>query len=923
MFRLLDLTRLALERLVQHRTLALWVLVGLTMASTLAISIPLYVDAVNTGLLESHLDQPPYAFRYRYLGTWEGNIDVEDVTRTDAAIFERFLDTIGLSVTTQMQYVRGGTWAVRRDTQTLGTYGVGFLNGASDHLNIVAGDWPPSEPQASGTADDPIPALIPESMLYNMGLQVGDLLTVQMSGVPAQTLRVAALWRPVNEDDPTWVLAPRYFENMFLVQPDALWQMVGPIKKPVEEVAWWLVMDGRSVKTSDVTGLMDRIVIGQRDVRRALPSVREDASPYKKLAAFNHEANRLMRQLALSILPVGGLVLYFVSAVASLLVMRQQQEDVTLRSRGMSRWTILQIYLLMWAVLAGLAFGLGLLASPQVVRLVGQTSSFLRFSGVGDMLTVTFNQQAILIGVITVLISVLTGLVIAWRTTGQTILSLKRQSARAQQAWWQRIYLDVMLLVPGVYVWYSLSHKGGVVASTDDPFADPLTFAGPTLFSLGATLLLLRLGVFVLRVGMRSAALLPGLPLLMALRELTRSVSRYRGGLLMTTFTLSLTGFTASMASTIDHSLEDTIRYRVGAQAVIVTAAEAQTKQQAGSQSQQQTRKVVGFNAPPVEDLRRLQDIAALSPVGRYPARLALPGAPIEGTIVGINRATMAAISQWRNDYAAEPLADLLNRLAGNRTGVLISRQTADDYGLIVGQEIKVEVFALDKWYSMTAPIAGLVDYFPTLDPRQQFFLITNLDPIFEAVGSPLPYDVWLALQPGADPAAVQAAVRQMDFPMLEWRDPASELAAARAAPSRRGVLGFLSVGFIAAVVLTLIQTIIQSAAAFRSQTVQLGALRAMGLSGRAVASYLVLVQIIAAGIGIAGGTVIGVLASRAFLPLFDFSGGLPPYFVQVAWNDITLVYGIFGGVLLGVTLMTTFFLGRESLTALVKLGDV
>jgi putative ABC transport system permease protein len=539
----------------------------------------------------------------------------------------------------------------------------------------------------------------------------------------------------------------------------------------------------------------------------------------------------------------------------------------------------------------------------------------------GDSLTVTFSLRVFLIGLVTNLLAVVTGLVIAWRTTGQTIVSLKRQSARSSQAWWQRYYLDFALLLPGLYVLYTLSQKGGVVTSADDPFSDPLTFAGPTLFSLGATLLLLRVSVIVLHFGMKAAEFGPSLSLLMAMRELTRSTGRYRGGQLMITFTLSLTGFTASMASTIDHSLDDAINYRTGADAVVVAAADAKTQQ--SQQGQQQTTKVVGFNALPVEDLMSIDDIAYLSPVGRYDARLQLPTGPIEGTIVGINRATMAAICRWRSDYAQEPLANLLNRLAGNRTGVLINQQTADDYNLIVGQEIEVEVSALDQWYTMTVPIVGLIDYFPTLDPREGFFLITNLDPIFETVGTILPYNVWLALAPGADPAVVQQTIRDMDFPMLEWRDPVQELQAAKASPSRRGVLGFLSVGFIAAVVLTLVQSIIQSAAAFRSQTVQLGALRAMGLNGRSVALYLILVQMIAAGIGILGGTVIGILTSRFFLPLFDFSGGLPPYFVHVAWNDIALVYGIFGGVLFAVTLTTTFFLGRESITALVKLGDV
>jgi putative ABC transport system permease protein len=268
------------------------------------------------------------------------------------------------------------------------------------------------------------------------------------------------------------------------------------------------------------------------------------------------------------------------------------------------------------------------------------------------------------------------------------------------------------------------------------------------------------------------------------------------------------------------------------------------------------------------------------------------------------------------------PLADLLNKLAGNRTGVLLNRATAETYKLEVGQEISLQVSALNTWYQTTVPIVGLVDYFPTLDPRDGFFMIGNLDPIFELVGTELPHDIWLRLQPGANSNAVLEQVKAQGFPVLEWLSPAELIAQAQADPTRRGVLGFLSVGFVSAILLTLVGSVIQSTASFRAQAIQLGSLRAMGLGGMAVATYLLLAQGIAALGGILGGTAIGMVTTLLFLPLLDFSGGLPPYLVRVAWGDITLVYSIFAAVLFGVTVLTTMFLSRQQVSTLVKLGD-
>ncbi|HLA43225.1 MAG TPA: hypothetical protein VJZ27_07310, partial [Aggregatilineales bacterium] len=247
---------------------------------------------------------------------------------------------------------------------------------------------------------------------------------------------------------------------------------------------------------------------------------------------------------------------------------------------------------------------------------------------------------------------------------------------------------------------------------------------------------------------------------------------------------------------------------------------------------------------------------------------------------------------------------------------------TAEEYNLIIGQEVQYQIFALNAWYDARAPIIGLVDYLPTLDPRAGFFFITSIEPVWEMVGTPLPHNFWLSLEPEADLQQVRAEVLELGFPILRWLDPESELESARAAPARRGVFGFLSVGFIASIILTLIIAIIQSTASFQAQSAQLGSLRAMGLGSLTVAVYLIFSQGIAASGGIIGGTMIGFATTLLYLPLLDFSGGLPPYLIRVAWQDIFTVYALFALILFTVIVSTTVLLGRQQLSTIVKLGD-
>src|SRR5579859_354617 len=635
MYRLFDSLQLAFERLWNHRVLVFWALVGLTAATTLALSLPLYVDAVDTRLLASRLTQPPYAFRFRYLGSWKGNIQAADVNGATSAIEQGFVGAIGLPTQKIVTYSRGGAWTTRLSTnKPLGAFSIGSLDGAQSQMLITMGKWPPAPVQPN----DPIPVLLSENMMGTMGVQVGDSLTSTTPTGKTVAMKVAAIWRPINANDPAWIFTPKFFNEILLVQPPDLSKALAGVDKPVEESAWFVVFDGTQIRTSDVGGLLGRIVDGNRDVANVLPGIQMDASPVDGLTQFSNEVTQLTEQLIIMILPVAGLVLYFVAMVAGMLVSRQQTEDVTLRSRGMARRGVLGIHLLVWLILATAAFVIGMALSPGVVRLVGQTTSFLRFDNTDAPLAVTFTPQTVLAGILTALLAASTGLYSAWRTTRQTITSFKQQSARAALAWWQRIYLDVLLLIPAYYVLYMLTRQGGLVSSAEDPFSNPISFVGPTLFALGNTLLFLRLFPFMLRMASRVVALGSGVAILMALRELTRSIGRYRGGLLMMCFTLSLTGFTASMASTIDKSLQDSVNYKIGADAVLVTAAEAQTSENTSDSSTTATttQTVTGFNTLPATDLLSIPGVQSVSRAGNYAAQLLLPSQRLDGKVLGI-----------------------------------------------------------------------------------------------------------------------------------------------------------------------------------------------------------------------------------------------------------------------------------------------
>ena len=372
---------------------------------------------------------------------------------------------------------------------------------------------------------------------------------------------------------------------------------------------------------------------------------------------------------------------------------------------------------------------------------------------------VVITSEALTIAIGAGLIAASSGLFLAWRITQQNINSLKRVSRASSKAWWQKTYLDFIVIGLSAYALYTLFTQDGIDAA-ESPFANPLTFVAPTLFALGLTLLFLRLLPIVLTILARVIGVTSNIPLLMALRELTRNIGRYRGTLIMTAFTLSLVGFTASMASTLDRSLLDVVRYQVGAELVVVTVPDAQTEQSQDETTGETSEEVTGFNAPPVLQLLELDEVDYISRVGLYDARLSVTGRRLTGLAIGIDREGLGGVTFMRDDFTQESLGSMLNELADNRTGIIISQQTAEEYGIAIGQEVRYEVQALGEWQTeIRATVVGYIEYFPTIDPSNyEFFLLTSIQPIFEVAGTPLPFNVWLNLNENATLEDVQNA---------------------------------------------------------------------------------------------------------------------------------------------------------------------
>ncbi|HEY4689496.1 MAG TPA: FtsX-like permease family protein, partial [Anaerolineae bacterium] len=579
---LLSALALSARRVWSHRLLMLCLLAGLIAAVGLLSSIPLYADAVHHRLMQGQLTEegtyrPPFAFLWRYIGAWHGDIKWDAYTPIDQYLSQQAPALIGLPLdiqarhaqTTKLRLFPAAEAQAPASREPLLWTSLGFISGLADHVQLIEGQIP-----GDGAPGADIDVLISQALADQLGLQIGERYVLFGQGqAQAQIpVRITGVWRPLDPADPFWFYQPQSFDEVLLTSEPAFVANVLPaLEEPVAVAVWYQVFDGSRARTPDVPRLLDGVTTVEARATALLNNTTLDASPVEALKTYSESARLLTLVLTIFSVPVLALVLYFVGQIAAMVVQRSQGEVALLRSRGMTRGQVLFIHLLEGVLIGSVGWMVGLVVGGGLAQLMGHMRSFLDPS-IGarpgdEPLLIVFSPTALWLGLAGVGLAVAALLIPALDASRHTIVTFKWEQARTlRRPLWQRYFLDFLLLIPTAYGWYLLNQQGRVaVAGRGDPFSNPLLFLVPALFCFSLALLAMRVFPWLMSGLSWLADRWPSVALLMTLRQLARSTGQYLGPLLLLTVTLSLATFTASMAATLDGHLRDQVYYQVGA----------------------------------------------------------------------------------------------------------------------------------------------------------------------------------------------------------------------------------------------------------------------------------------------------------------------------------------------------------------------
>jgi putative ABC transport system permease protein len=538
-------------------------------------------------------------------------------------------------------------------------------------------------------------------------------------------------------------------------------------------------------------------------------------------------------------------------------------------------------------------------------------------------------------GILAVVISILTIVLPALTIARHTIVTHQQELARAlRRPWWQRYFLDAALLIPAIYGYILLRRPTSSLSSPlsslaqGDLFSNPLLFLVPALFIFAWALVLLRLLPHLMRGLARLSRRARGAVPLLVFHDLSRQAGRVAGPLLLLVLTTALATFSASVALTLDHHLQDRVYYRVGADLRLAEQGETSGGdsstfgEPASAEGGTEDEEWVFL---PVAEHLELPGVRAAARVGDYAATANLGGQVENGRFVGLDRLDFPGVAFFRADFASQSLGALMNVLASERRAVLVQRAFMTRHDLQIGDPLNLTVDVLGERARIEFVVVGALDLFPTLYPQDGPFFVGNLRYLFERLGGLYPYDVWLATTSDTTEAVV-AALNERGVPVISAWDARQIIAEEQRRPQRQGLFGLLTLGFLAAGLLTVLGLTLHALLAFREHTIELGVLRALGFSRRQMRLYLSGTQVILLLVGLLSGTALGLVTGRLFIPFLQAEAGLhpgtPPFIVRTAWNDVALIYGLFAvtaAVSIGLTLA---LLRRMRVYEAIKMGE-
>lgn len=931
-YTLLHLLILTMRRLWSRPGLSLLSLLGVVLAVGLLSSTAFFTQAVDRVILTQELAELsrvtgriPFSTRVYFLPSSRTPVGLTDAEQVGESVAGTLSAEIGLPIEhLGIQVESNGMMLLPQEGDTrygnggtfLGSVAVGYLQGIAEHIEATDGVAFSEETESPA---DHLEVWMHARLAEEMGINVGETFDVALNiSQPRRAIQVTGLWQASDPVERFWFNNPdANLKDVLLVRRLDYLNLVQPmLRSKSGMVAWHIILDDRRLNPANARQYADGFQLGMQVINQYMSGARLDVSALDPLKDFVQRQSALTTILLGFNVPALGFLLAFLVLISVIIAEWQRRETAILVSRGMGMSMVLGLTLMEAFIIFAVGTPLGIGFGMLLAQLMGNTVSFLDFIQRSDFPVSLQGANLTLIG-LALGFSLLARLLPAAQAARQSVVMQAQERARpVRNPFWQRMYLDVLMILPTYYVYNRLVERGSLAELVEDQpteiFQDPLLILLPALFVLTCSLLSMRLFPFAMRFLDLIASRTPWLAIHLALRQLGRYTQGYINPILLVIISLALGIYSYSLAASLDQWLVDRIYYEVGADVAFEPYREAGNNSPIGG-GDSSTPAGSAEWIPPKDEFAELSGVVDASRMGRYVAEIPGPtDRSLRGHFLGIDREDFPQVAWYRRDFGPESLGAMMNRLAIAPDNILVSEEYLKQTGRRIGDKVRIEVRLEDGIRVRSEfTIAGLYTYFPTVYEENPT-VVGNLEHLFFLGGAAYPHKILLktSAEETRNPTNTARSleeskvlfdtIERLGFEASRRQAAGSLIAEEQAKFERVGIFGTLSVGFLAATVMAILALLVYSNASLQERLYQFGILRAVGLMQRQLIGQVIIEYTVLILYGAMIGLWIGAATSALFVPFFRIAGvqnaPLPPLIPIVAQEQVlplTLIFAV------------------------------
>ena len=589
---------LARRRLMSSFRIELTVLLGVTLAVVLLSSAVVFNDLLAETALRRTLTESESSDVNIWVRVFNDLDDPRTATvasdryaRAKQFVAQRFVPPMVEAIAAASMQVETATFYfsgrpnldLPNDARPRGR--IQYLSGLQEGKGrLVAGRWPavpdnPGYDDSTGATDDVvIEVAVDQAGLEFLGVELEEGFQVIPAtggdGQPATNVALVGIVEPVDLTDEYWFRRGKlltFHDDDWTLVPlfaseEAIRQQVGRRYPGIyTSTAWFLQVDRIGVRAKRVDELQQALRDGRRDVSNHLPNGSTSTGLARILDAYEEKLLLARIPLFLMVFLVTGILAYYLTITAGMVIRARAAEIAMLKSRGATTGQIGILTLVEGLLLAGPALLAGALLSPLLARILGG----LVFDSAWTGAPVSLSWQAFGMGAAGAVLAVVVLSLATLVAAGKGIVEFRQAGARpARTPFVHRYYLDILALVIIAFLWWQISNRGTVLTrslGSRDLEVDFALLLGPALGLVALGLLVMR--VFPLAAGLSSrlmGTVGPGW-LVQGLRRVARDPIAPGSlvALLMLATALGVVG--SAFSATLTRSQDDRIRYDVGA----------------------------------------------------------------------------------------------------------------------------------------------------------------------------------------------------------------------------------------------------------------------------------------------------------------------------------------------------------------------